>query len=177
MNRTEFALLMVAIAVVFLGLMWLGWRARNRRDAVVLASTTALTGEVLDTFAHAAYVSTTPVGSPLERVAVPGLRYKGYAEVTVRRDGVSIQVTGEAPVSIAASQVRGSDTAQGRVGKIVERDGLSLLRWHPGAASQTLGERDLESSFRLADPATQRRFAEAIATMTSNSTLDHGANV
>lgn len=177
MNRTEFAFLMVGIAVVFLGLMWLGWRSRNRRDAGVAASSAALSGEVLGSFPRAAYVSTTPVGSPLERVAVPGLRYKGYAEVTVRRDGVSIQVTGEAPVTIAASQVRGSDTAQGRVGKIVERDGLSLLRWHPEAGAQGHGERDLESSFRLADPLEQRRFAEAVEAITDNATTGQDANV
>ena len=92
-------------------------------------------------------MSTTPVGSPFERVAIPGLRYKGFAEVTVRRDGVSIAVTGEPAVNL-------------------ERDGLSLLQWRAHEAPEhTEGSeaRVLESSFRFTTSPEQQAFADAIA--------------
>jgi hypothetical protein len=120
-------------------------------------------------FPRAGYVSTTPVDSPFERLSIPGLRYKGFAALTVLSDGVVISVTGEEPVRIPAAQLRGSGTASGRIGKAVERDGLSLLRW-------VAGERSLESSFRLANPAEQAAFAEAIDKISlTPSTSQEGA--
>ena len=161
MSRTGFTVLMIAIAVLVLGAMWLAWRARAARDAAGAETSEAPAGELLARFPRASYVSTTPAGAPLERVAIPGLRYKGYADVAVRRDGVTIAVTGEAPVHLPAERLAGTGTARGRIGKAVERDGLSLLRWR--AAAGPYAGRELESSFRFADPAEQHRFAAAVA--------------
>lgn len=167
MSRTGFAILMASIVVLILGGMWIAWRARSRRDASVAGSGSAPTGEIVAVFPRASYVSTTPVGSPFERVAIPGLRYKGFAEVTVRRDGVSLAVTGEPAVHLSAVQLSGTSTASGRIGKVVERDGLSLLQWRARAddPEQTdSGEsRVLESSFRFTNPPEQQAFADAIA--------------
>lgn len=169
MSRTAFAILMASIVVLILGGMWIAWRARSRRDAAVAGSGSALTGDIIAVFPRASYVSTTPIGSPFERVAIPGLRYKGFAEVTVRRDGVSIAVPGEPAVHLSAAQVSGTSTAGGRIGKIVERDGLSLLQWRSNLddTEQPDGgaSRDLESSFRFTNPTEQRAFADAIATI------------
>ena len=166
MSRTGFAILMASIVVLILGGMWIAWRARSRRDSGVQGFGSAPTGEVVAVFPRASYVSTTPVGSPFERVAIPGLRYKGFAEVTVRRDGVSIAVTGEPAVNLSAAQLSGTSTAGGRIGKIVERDGLSLLQWRAHEAPEhTEGSeaRVLESSFRFTTPPEQQAFADAIA--------------
>ena len=163
MTRTGFTILMLSIAIVVLALMWFAWRARAKRDTAALSAVSAgpgLAGELVARFPRASYVSTTPVGSPLERVSVPGLRYKGFADVELRSDGVSIAVTGERPVFIGAGDILGSATAGSRIGKTVERDGLSLLRWRVSAADNDV--RELESSFRLAGPREQLRFADAI---------------
>lgn len=167
MSRTSFIIMVSLIAVVAFTGMWIAWRGRARRDGTLatVATVPELVGEVVARFPHASYVSTTPEGAPLERISVPGLRYKGFADVTVRRDGVAVAVTGEAPVLIGAAQLRGSGTASGRVGKAVERNGLSLLRWHLDAAGNRPA-RDVESSFRFADPAEQQRFAAAITAVT-----------
>lgn len=177
MTRTGFTILMISIAVVVLGLMWLAWRARARRDTSALAplaSAQDLTGELVAEFPRASYVSTTPVGAPLERVSFPGLRYKGFADLVLREDGVSIAVTGEKPVLIPASQVLGSATAGSRIGKTVERDGLSLLRWRADASGAD--PRELESSFRLADPREQLRFADAVHAVAAGAQNNHPSN-
>ena len=156
MSRPVFAIFVIAIIAIALLAMWLGWRARSRRDASVLASAAEPIGAVIAEFARVFYVSTTPAGEPLVRVAAPGLRYRGWARVAVREDGVTVSVTGEQPVHFAAEQVRGSGSAGRRVGTAVESDGLALMRW------TTDDGRELESSFRFETSADQRRFMEAI---------------
>lgn len=155
MSRPLFALIWVIVVALILFGMWWGWRARSRRDADVLGSPTAPSGALIAEFPRAGYVSTTPVGEPLVRVAAPGLRYRGYAEVAVREDGVTVEVRGERPVHIAAAQVHGSGSASRRAGKAVEAGGLALIRWSAAG-------RELESSFRFDDRAEHRRFTDAI---------------
>lgn len=181
MSAYSLAMLFGAVGVLVLIAMWFAWRARGERDATVTASSREPGGEVIDRFPRAAYVSTTAEEAPLERIALPGLRYKGYSDLTVRRDGVTIEVTGERPVHIAADRVLGVDTTGMRIGKAVEQGGLSLLVWraervHDGETPGDSAEsgRVLESSFRFADPTEQRRFAEAISALRANK-IQHPA--
>jgi hypothetical protein len=171
MSRPLFALIfMLIVAVVFLA-MWLGWRARARRDANVLTYGSAPVGAVLAEFERVLYVSTTPVGEPLVRVAAPGLRYRGNAALTVREGGVTIDIDGESPVHFSANQLRGSASAGRRVGKAVEAGGLALMRWDSG-------DRHLESSFRFAHYSDQLRFNAAIdqiSTSTGHTAVDASA--
>lgn len=174
MSASQIALIFAAVGVLALASMWLAWRARARRDADIVPGVgpreaTPHDDATIASFPRVSYVSTTPADSPFERLAIPGLRYRGYAELTVSRGGATIAVTGERPVFIPAADIRGTGTASGRVGKAVERDGLSLLRWRAG-------ERVVESSFRLADPAEQAAFAEAIDSISlTPSTSQEGA--
>lgn len=167
MTFAAYVTVMVAIAVVFFVGMAIAWRGRVRRDAAIAVGDATLSGEAIDEFPRASYVSTTPEGAPFQRLAIPGLRFKGYAQVRVRSDGVEITVTGENPVRVPAARVLGTGTASGRIGKAVERDGLSLLRWRPEHADAPT----LESSFRFADPAEQARFTDAISALASNQTF------
>ena len=179
MSRTLFALIAIAIVVVILLVMWLGWRARSRRDAGVRGSTVAPTGALIAEFSRVLYVSTTPVGEPLVRVAAPGLRYRGQAEIRVYEDGVTVEVVGEEPTHFDASQLRGSAAASRRVGKAVEHDGLGLMLWiaapDPLRSDGPDDPRILESSFRFESKAEQNRFAEAI-TQISHSVAENPAS-
>ena len=166
MSAYTLAICFGILAIPALAGMWFAWRARARRDAAVLAEIPELTGPVLAKFEHTSYVSTTVAGAPLDRIAVPGLRYKGYADVTVHSDGVAVDVTGEPRVAISAAQLRGTTTAATRIGKAVERDGLSLLVWQSENAAVP---GPLESSFRFSGPAEQRRFAEAVDQLVGHS--------
>ncbi len=153
MSRPLFALIVVAVITLVFLAMWLGWRARARRDSAVRPSQQAPEGALLAEFARVLYVSTTPVGEPLARVAAPGLRYRGSARVAVFEGGVTVEIAGEDPLHFAASQLRGSGSAGRRVGKAVESGGLALMRWNAE------GDRALESSFRFESGEEQRRFA------------------
>lgn len=173
MNRPLFALIVIAVIAVAFVAMWWGWRARSRRDAGVLTAAVAPTGKLLAEFTRVLYVSTTPVGEPLTRVAAPGLRYRGQAEISVHEDGVTVSVAGEDPTHFSAKQLLGGGSAGRRVGKAVEHDGLALMRWAPASGSDgTPGE--LESSFRFESKAEQQRFADALEQLT-HSAAEHPA--
>lgn len=145
----------IAVAAIIFAAMWWGWRARVRRDLGVTGVSVPLSGALIEHFADVMYVSTTPAGQPLVRVAAPGLRYRGPADVDITEDGVRVQVRGEHEVTIGRSQLRGASTAARRVGKAVEPGGISLILWESDG-------RQLESGFRLASAGQQRRFAEAL---------------
>lgn len=162
MTAPQLATLMGAIAVVLaFGGMWFAWRARSRRDADVRTWPHAPTGETLAVFHRVMYVSTTDVNDPLTRIAAPGLKYRGYADVTVRDDGVTVEITSEDAAHFSAAQLRGSGSAGRRVGKAVESGGLALMRW-VGDPSETGTSRVLESSFRFGSPDEQQRFLTAL---------------
>lgn len=163
MSRVAFTILWIALASGLLVFMAIAWRARKRRDAGYALPSDMLRGETLAHFAKVAYVSTTPAGAPFERIAIPGLSYKGWAEVTVQADGVAIEVAGERRVEITRQQITGAGSAGGRAGKIVERDGLALIAWV--AAEGSGATRELESSFRFDSPAEQHRFADAVSAL------------
>ena len=156
MTPGQYVFLMAAIAAVLLLLMWWGWRGRVKRDVNAVDLGAEMTGPVHETIDTAMYVSTTPVGRPFERIAIPGLSYRGAATVEFFQDGVRIAVRGEPAVSIAADHVVGAGEAAARAGKAVERGGLSLLVWR--------GERDdlIESTFRFPDARTRLRFEVAV---------------
>lgn len=175
MSRPVFTLIAVLLVVVILLAMWIGWRARARRDASVRGSDAAPSGTLLAEFTRVLYVSTTPVGEPLQRVAAPGLRYRGQAVLTVYTDGVTVAVVGEEPMHFSAVQLRGSGSAGRRVGKAVEPDGLGLMRWV--AVSDASGSTDaddprvLESSFRFEQKADQIRFSEVLNQISNSSAV------
>lgn len=156
----KFTLFTIAIAVflvlVFLG-MWFAWRKRNRAGAALAPrGAAALSGESLLVLDRILYVATTQREARLERVGIPGLRYRGYARLTVATDGVEIAVTGERPVVIPADSVTGIDAGQLTIDKAVERDGLTLLGWRSGNV-------ELQSAFRLPEGSGRTALREALS--------------
>ena len=94
----------VAFAVVALivWLMYRSWRRRTARDESLSSyplpesiGAPAFVAEVL-------YVATTPVGDPLERLAVRGLAFRGVAHVEVVAGGLVLRVAGESTTFIPA---------------------------------------------------------------------------
>lgn len=162
MTRAEFLAVMIVVVVVLLALMWWGWRRRQRPYRGLDVSAGAPSGAEIARFSRVSYVSTVRAGAPMTRIPLPGLAYKGFAEVGVYEDGATIAVTGERPVHLAASRIVGSGIAGRRVGKAVEKDGLALIVW-----DSEFGE--LESSFRIVDAAEQLRFITAIDKISTGS--------
>ncbi|MDO4241582.1 MAG: hypothetical protein Q4C71_03520 [Microbacteriaceae bacterium] len=141
------------IALLAFAGMWWGWRKRADRASRLGFNPQELAGELLAEFTRVYYVSTTEKGAPLQRVALPGLAYRGYAELAVYADGIAVAVDGEQPVTLAP--IMGAGPVGYRVGKAVERQGLAGVLWQ-------LGETELESAFRFSSSSEQNRFISLI---------------
>lgn len=155
MGYTVPTVILIVLAASILWLMWHAWRNKNRTGQHFFQNDTRFAGAPLEEFHRLLYVATTHASHPLERVNVPGLQYRGYANVSLHPEGVVIQVTGEHPVCIPIAQISASTTAQFTIDKVVERDGLGVLRWQDH-------EVPLESTFRFPSPQQQQDFARSI---------------
>jgi len=147
----------LAVVIIVLALAIVGWRRRVRRDSGAGAGYSTpgtLSAPTAET--DALYVATTKAGQHLERLALPGLAFRGKAVVTVRPEGVAIAVTGETPVFIPAAVVTGVGAASVAIDRAVERDGLLRLGW------TTSGGTAADSYFRVVDPAGRAQLTAAI---------------
>ena len=157
MDRFLPALGILAVLIVVVALAVVGWRRRVRRDSAsgggysTPGTLSAPTAE-----AEVLYVATTKAGQHLERLALPGLAYRGAATVTVRPEGVELAVTGESPVFIPAAVVSGIGAASVAIDRAVERDGLLRLGW------TTSGGTAADSFLRVVDPAGRAQLSAAI---------------
>lgn len=130
MDRPALMAVVVAFLALLLLLMYLGWRARKRRQAFVPAprEVPSELGERLFT-ASLFYVATTVAGEPLNRIAVQGLGFRARADVTVADSGIVLEIPGQRAIFIPAAETRGVDRATWTIDRVVERDGLVLLAW------------------------------------------------
>lgn len=141
-NNTISAILVVALVILALGSMALGWWARKKRQSgyAQLVEIPAELGEVLGEF-EGLYLATTPASNRLDRIAVRGLGFR--ARTTLQLTEAGIVFIGDRFLP------RESITAIGRaswtIDRGVEPDGLSVVSWK-------LGDDDVESYFRLDDP-------------------------
>jgi hypothetical protein len=146
----------LAVVVLVATLAILGWRRRVRRDAVVGGGYPAPAALTLTTVVEVLYVATTKGGEHLERLALPGLAFRGTGAVEVAAEGVSVRVGGEQPVFLPASALTGLGAATVAIDRVVERDGLLRLGWI------TIGGSSVDSYFRVVDPAGRGRLTAAI---------------
>lgn len=169
MSRELFLIIVLSVtAVMFLG-MWFGWRSRTRRDVVISTSASAPRGERIARFEDLMYVSSTPAGEPLTRLAIPGLKYRGRSTLDVHTDGIAITVAGEHAVYLNAQDVTGVSVASTRVGKAVEPGGLTLISW-------VRSGREIESSFRAKNHAEQDHIINAVHQMVEYMNMSSKGN-
>jgi hypothetical protein len=154
------ALGILAVLVVVLLLIVVGWRRRVRRDAPA-GGGYSLPGTLHEATAEqpVLYVATTKAGQHLERLALPGLAFRGAGTVTVRPEGVGIAVNGEKPVFVPAAVLTGVGAASVAIDRAVERDGLLRVGW------TTSGGAAADSYFRVVDPAGRAELTAAIQTI------------
>jgi len=144
-------------------LMVLGWRARTRRQSA-LSTAAVPSDDILGELRLAVtglYVSTTTAGDPLDRVALPGLGFRGRAAVSVFDAGVLVSVTGEPEVFIANDRIRSVGTSTWTIDRVVEEGGLVRLDWTLESEAPTRAA-EVESFFRIENPDQSSHLIEAI---------------
>ena len=143
MDKFIGAVCAIALLGLVFGLMLRSWQRRSRRDAAMFSSTEFELGETLWR-GRALYQATAPSARPLERLAIPGLAFRGKATIVVGEAGLLIQVDGEMPVRIARDCVQAVGTTSWTIDRGVGSDGLIALEWTPNTEAASA----VQSTFR-----------------------------
>jgi hypothetical protein len=149
-------LIIALLLVVLFTLMAVSWASRRRRQAglarpVPAPETLAAASLVVEGW----YVATTVVDQPLERIAVHGLGFRARVTASVHPEGLVLAVRGSAPFVIEPAALRGVGRATWAIDRVVEKDGLVLIRW-------TLGGDAVDSYVRLPDPDDAQSLVDAV---------------
>jgi hypothetical protein len=146
-TRTRLLIYVLIGFVVIIGLAILGWTARRRRQRSIPApeSMPADIGTVRGEF-DGFYVSTTPEGQPLNRIAVRGLGFRARATIAVADRGVVLALPGN-NVFIPRESIREVTRSNYTIDRVVEPGGLVLLAWTLGTG--TPNETRLDSYLRV----------------------------
>jgi hypothetical protein len=145
-SQTVPALITVAIIAVIFALMARSWRLRERRQGAF--GTVPLVSDDFVVSAEFAglYLATTRTGDPLDRVTVDGLGFRSRTSLAVGDGGMSFDIPGQLDKFIPADLIRSVGSASWTIDRGMSPDGLSVISW-------TLGDTDVDSYFRLDDPA------------------------
>ncbi|MFG2698450.1 hypothetical protein [Kitasatospora sp. NPDC048407] len=155
--------LLILVALVY-WLMRQGWNWRRtlQSDLPELPAVPAQPGETL-LAAPGRYHGSTTAGNWLDRVVAHGLGTRSLAELTLTEHGLLARRPGADDLWIPAEALTGARTDSGIAGKVVP-SGLLVVGW-------TIGERELESGFRLDAAAEHDAWVEAVeALVTRTST-------
>ncbi|WP_166983618.1 hypothetical protein [Paramicrobacterium fandaimingii] len=128
MDKLIPGLITAGIVIVLFGIMWRSWRRRTARDAEHALSPVPESFAPSDAY-DIQYVATTRSGEPLERLALPGLGFRGVGTLSIAPAGASLAVTGERPAFLPAASLRSAHTAQVAIDRVVEPGGLVCIAW------------------------------------------------
>lgn len=141
-TQTLTLVITLALIVLALGLIALGWRNRLKRQAGVepLPAVPEAPGVPLAR-AEGQYVASTTAGDWLDRIAVHGLGIRTNSVLSVYSRGVLFDRAGAQALYIPATKLTAVRQESGMAGKFVEKEGLLVLTWH-------LGTLELDTGFR-----------------------------
>ena len=169
MDRPILMAIVLAVLLILLGLMLLGWRRRQRSQAGFPRPLGLPHNPGTETLsAPAYYVATTVATEPLNRIAVAGLGYRARATVGVTERGLRLSIPGQSAIYIPAADIRGIEKATWAIDRAVEQDGLILIRWALGEAGAM--RREVDSYLRITDPAIAEQFFSSVQQLHSGTT-------
>lgn len=154
------------VAIVIVGVVaWLmlrSWKRRTVRDETLSAyPLPAEHGDpVLET--EVLYVATTPVGQPLERLAVQGLAFRGAAHLEVWPEGLVVRIAGEAATFVPADRIVSAGEATYVIDRGVEPEGLVAIQWIVQVHDPERVAPQADSYFRARYPGDSARIIAAV---------------
>ncbi len=172
MDRPALMAMVLAILLILLALMFIGWRSRQRRQRALgrPAQVPADPGAELFS-APAFYVATTIAGEPLNRVVVGGLGYRSRAQVNATDLGVILSLPGQEPLFIPAQETVALERATWTIDRVVEQDGMVRLRWRlPSDDAHT----EVDSYLRFIEPRDSIDFMAIVTETYLHGTTEGG---
>lgn len=120
--------LTLAVIVLLVALIWLGWRNRLRRQGGIPAPFADFEDTEAERF-EGMYVATTRGEDWLDRIAVHQLGIRGNAELVVGERGVHFMRSGAPAVHVPYTALTRVNRSAGMAGKFVEKNGLVVTGW------------------------------------------------
>jgi hypothetical protein len=156
------ALVAVLIVGIAAWLMVRSWKRRTRRDETLSAYPLPSShgAPVLET--EVLYVATTPVGQPLERLAVQGLAFRGAAHIEVLPEGVVLRIAGEPANFLPAERIVSAGEASFAIDRGVEPEGLVAISWIVQASDPEQTAPYVDSYLRARYPGDSARIIAAV---------------
>ncbi len=136
------AAVFAVLALAAFGLMIWGWLRRRRRQSGVGELPTVPDGLPTVDGHPAKYVATTTADQPYDRIAVRGLGFRGFAVAHPEPGGLLIVRDGEPALWIEKAALVGISRATWTIDRVVEPNGLHLVRWVLGDADGSRTELD-----------------------------------
>ncbi|QAY73922.1 hypothetical protein ET445_11790 [Agromyces protaetiae] len=157
----------ILFGVVLVGgavfLMWRSWRRRTERDAELTAYPVPADLSTPDIDAEILYVATTFAETPLERLAVRGLAFRGAGRLEVHAEGVLLRIAGEVePSFLPADRIVDAGAATYAIDRGVEPDGLVALTWIIAGTDPEAEPVQVDSYLRARDPGDTGRIIAAV---------------
>ena len=132
MERLIWVLGLLVAWAALVGLMYLGWRGRGRRQATRIGELPTVPtdlGAPVVAASTGLYVGSTIAPSWQDRIAVGDLGFRATAELTRFERGILLDRDGASPIWIPVEAIRAVRTERGLAGKVMTRDGLLVIRW------------------------------------------------
>lgn len=101
------------------------------------------------------YVATTFSDRPLDRVIAHGLAHRGHAHLEVTGSGLQVSRTGELSFLIPKADLLDVTTGTAVIDRVVEEDGLVVVKW-------VLGKVELQTHFRFMNSELRAQTLEAL---------------
>lgn len=132
MDRVFIVIGFIVFWMVTIGLIFWGWRGRQKRQADSIGTfpdVPADLGETVLGVSTGLYVGSTIAPSWQDRIAVGDIGHRATAELSRHTKGILLERTGESTIWIPEESVRAVRTERGLAGKVMSKDGLLVIRW------------------------------------------------
>lgn len=163
MDKTTSSTIVIAVLLLALVGMLIGWRRRQSSQAH-LAEPDAIPLKIGDSMlrVEALYLASTIADDELNRIAVSGLGFRARAVVTVSQAGIVLDLVGEREVFISRAKLRDIDRATFTIDRAVETDGLVRITW-------LLGDTAIDSYLRLTNASESAALIQAVESILPTS--------
>ncbi|MGW0043979.1 PH-like domain-containing protein [Rhodococcus sp. NPDC003348] len=132
MSRVLITVGFIAVWVLFVALMYWGWkgRAKRQQDRVgELPAVPADLGAQLIAPSTGLYVGSTLAPSWQDRIAVGDLGFRATGQLSRHERGVLLERDGASAIWIPQESIRAIRTERGLAGKVMSKDGVLVIRW------------------------------------------------
>lgn len=132
MDRVLLVILFAAIWFAGVGLMYVGWRGRSRRQREMVGELPTAPADRGDPNVPAAtglYLGTTIAPSWQDRIAIGDIGHRAAGTVTAYPAGIAVDRDGASTIWIPRPALRAVRTERGHANKVMTRDGILVIRW------------------------------------------------